>query len=112
MRARYTAYFTKNMDFIQSTMRGPALEKFNLKETRDWAYSIHWLGLDVISSNRQGDIGFVTFEAVYEEDNKVQTLLEKSEFKKENGTWYYINGTPTNPTDAHEDDDFDDEDDD
>ena len=90
MRSRYTAYAKVNIKYILKSMRGSPKERFNVKEAKLWAKKIKWQGLKVIRSIAQKDTGYVEFEAVYIENKEKHTLHEISEFKMDNGQWYYV----------------------
>lgn len=90
MRSRYTAYTQANMDYIQHTMRDSALANFDAKDAKTWAKSVKWLRLEVIKSSVNGDDGHVEFKAYYSYQHKVSILHENSQFRREEGKWYYI----------------------
>ncbi|MBI0833187.1 hypothetical protein HCI04_34070, partial [Escherichia coli] len=54
-----------------------------------------WLGLTVFEHCWQDadNIGFVSFVARFTEGGKTGAIIERSRFLKENGQWYYIDGT-------------------
>ena len=54
-----------------------------------------WQGLTVFATDegRHPDEGFVSFIARYHDDNRPGAIIERSRFLKENGRWYYIDGT-------------------
>lgn len=93
MRSRYTAYTQANIDYIANTMRGPAAKGFNAVSAREWASSVEWLGLEVLSSSTKGPTtGFVEFLVYFREKNKRHAIHEVSEFHLEDGAWYYVDG--------------------
>lgn len=93
MRSRYTAYTKGQIDYIKNTMRGKALIGFNELEAEQWAKRVAWIGLEVINSNLSGpDKGFVEFAARFSEQNQVKTIHEISEFHREDGQWFYVDG--------------------
>jgi len=92
MRSRYTAFATKNIDYIQSTMIGPALNKFNLEDAEKWTESIEWIGLKILSTSSKQNVGYVSFEAIYKSNQAIHKLCEKSKFINENGSWFYYDG--------------------
>ena len=90
MRSRYTAYSLVNIDYIQETMRGDALQDFDAVDAKDWAQSVKWLKLEVIrSSTIAEDKGIVEFIAYYRYQNKKQKLHEISQFELIDQRWYY-----------------------
>ncbi|KTD40995.1 YchJ family protein [Legionella parisiensis] len=93
MRSRYTAYSTGKIDYIKNTMTGKAATNFNEMEAEKWANRVTWIDLDVIDTSMSGpDKGFVEFKARFSEHNQIKFIHELSEFHKENGRWFYIDG--------------------
>jgi SEC-C motif domain protein len=102
MRSRYTAYAEGDFDYIQKTMRAPALLKFNKKKAKK--DPVQWLGLTVIQStngpnalNNPNDpnnpnIAFVEFKANYKQQGLEGIIHEKSEFHFIENRWYYVDG--------------------
>ena len=95
MRSRYTAYSQANIDYIQRTMRGPALINFDPKAAYQWALQVKWLGLKVISAPKVAEnakIGFVEFIASFLEQDHQRCIHERSEFHFLEDRWFYITG--------------------
>lgn len=90
MRSRYAAYSLANIDYIQATMSGDALQDFDAVDAREWAQSVKWLKLEVIRSSVTTDKGIVEFIAYYRYQNKKCQLYEISQFELINQRWYYI----------------------
>lgn len=91
MRSRYVAYSLAKVEYIQDTMRDRALVGFDLEDALEWAQSIKWLKLTVLQHyNLSESQAVVEFSAEYRVQNKKQRLHEISEFRRENGRWYYI----------------------
>lgn len=92
MRSRYTAYSKANIDYIERTMKAPALNGFNARETTDWAKDIIWLRLEVVKSAVTGQKGTVEFKVHFRQNNRLHMMHEISEFRLDDGIWYYIDG--------------------
>ena len=95
MRSRYTAYVKKNISYIQETMTGPSLVRFNALETAEWLEHVIWNDLHILSKekgNASDTTGIVEFQAIYTENGVSQMITECSEFKKINGIWFYTHG--------------------
>lgn len=92
MRSRYTAYHDVNLDYIQATMKPPASDGFDVASSREWANTAKWVKLEVLNSSENGENGTVEFIAHYLQKNKPRFIRELSEFRKENGRWYYVDG--------------------
>jgi SEC-C motif-containing protein len=94
MRSRYTAFVMKDMAYIQTTMRGPALAQFK-KQGTNVSNNEEWLGLKVINAyydNANTNIGYVEFIAKYKLYDKEIQIHELSKFQREDNRWYYVDG--------------------
>ncbi len=95
MRSRYTAFTLKKVGYIQDTMSGPSLMRFNPIETFSWLETIDWTGLTIISTEaglEDDDRGTVEFQANYQDNGESLNILERSEFEKINDRWFYVSG--------------------
>jgi len=90
MRSRYTAYTQGNIDYLEKTMRGKALENFDREDAKQWVQNVKWIGLEVLSSKIRNDKGYVEFIATFEEQGKQRQMREHSKFFRKKGRWYYI----------------------
>ncbi|KDF33287.1 UPF0225 protein ychJ [Klebsiella aerogenes MGH 77] len=95
MRSRYSAFVMKDVDYLIKTWH-PHCEapRFRADIEKGFA-NAQWLGLTVFATDngRSSDEGFVSFIARFTEDNRPGAIIERSRFLKENGQWYYIDGT-------------------
>lgn len=94
MRSRYTAYCKSNVDYLIAT-RHPSKRKFDdrINLTKSSKTTV-WESLTVVKTrqgNRQDTRGQVEFVAVHSQPEWGQ-LHERSQFIKENGRWFYIDG--------------------
>lgn len=89
MRSRYTAYTLANIAYIAHTMTGPAAIGFNPSEAEQWAKSVRWKKLEVLSSAAHDNKGEVNFRAHFSQKGHPQVLAEHSLFEKINGLWKY-----------------------
>lgn len=89
MRSRYTAYTQANINYIAHTMGGAAAVGFDPIEAKQWAESVRWEKLGVLSSSMNGDKGEVKFKAYFSEGGKQHILSEHSVFERINGRWLY-----------------------
>lgn len=92
MRSRYSAFATQSIDYLVKTHhpleRSPD-ERASLQET---CRTTQWKRLVVIrSGNLNSTQGFVEFMAVYQAGQMAQ-LHEQSNFVKESGQWFYLDG--------------------
>ncbi|MCX7120640.1 MAG: YchJ family metal-binding protein [Gammaproteobacteria bacterium] len=91
MRSRYTAYTLADIAYIQKTMRQKAAKDYDPVSAKKWALSVQWLGLTVIDAPPAiGNIGTVTFTALFSEQGVTRSIHEKSIFEKINNEWFYI----------------------
>ena len=92
MRSRFSAYVTKNIDYLNATINGPAVSKIqhDLPE-------LTWTQLMIERCEKglaSDTVGWVEFKAFYtDEDGNKGLLWEESEFKKINDKWFYVFGT-------------------
>lgn len=97
MRARYTAYAIKEIDFVEATQVHTPDEDFNKEEALRWASGSDWLGLEVKSTSKGGpsdSTGIVEFVAHYKDKASGTDLHhhETSHFIKKDGQWLFKEG--------------------
>lgn len=93
MRSRYAAYALGKLSYIKETMRGKQLIGFDEVEAEKWSKSILWLSLQVLKTYQSDDqTGFVEFIASYLDHHTIKSIHELSEFKRDNGAWFYTDG--------------------
>ncbi|MFD2255589.1 YchJ family protein [Luteolibacter algae] len=93
MRARYSAYFFRNADFLVSSMH-PASRWPGMKEELEThLHEADWSFLTILGTSKGGPAdktGKVEFIAEYFSDNERSELHEKSRFKRFKGQWKYL----------------------
>jgi len=99
MRARYSAFCIKDIDYLISTHH-PSKHRPNDREVlAKTIRETQWLGLKVLKTEKgqvsQG-FGYVEFVAYYKNKIKGQ-LHENSKFIHESGQWYYFEGEVLEP---------------
>ena len=93
MRSRYTAYSLVNIDYIQKTMSGKAAIGFQYLDAVRFAKKVIWIKLNVLRSGMENsNKGYVEFEACFIEGRRIKYMHEKSEFVRELGRLYYVDG--------------------
>ncbi|MCL9782661.1 YchJ family protein [Vibrio sp. S4M6] len=94
MRSRYSAHVLKLVDYVILTYH-PSCHAEEQRDAIQQSIESHWTSLNVVSaeSSQHPNEGFVTFQAYLIEDGQELCLQERSRFVKENGLWYYIDGT-------------------
>jgi SEC-C motif-containing protein len=95
MRSRYCAFVMKDADYLVKTWH-PSCEPHAFRSDLEKSFAgTEWLGLTIFAADdgKTPDEGFVSFVAHFREHSKGSALIERSRFLKENGQWYYIDGT-------------------
>lgn len=91
MRSRFSAYATKNGQYIFDTYAAVPRLKQSVTDIQTWADECIWLALEI----HETDNTTVDFSAYYVVDNTLCELREKSNFTLELGQWRYIDGNIT-----------------
>jgi SEC-C motif-containing protein len=96
MRSRYTAYATKDVDYLIASWHPDCgAEKWRNSILESFTQTM-WLDLRILSeiAGSHDREGFVEFSARYQEgsSNKVSVMHERSRFIQLNERWYYIDG--------------------
>lgn len=95
MRSRYTAFVEKRADYLIQTWH-PSCHAAEFRQEIEAGFAgTEWLGLTVFEQadgSHSGE-GLVSFVARFSEKGKTGAIIERSRFLKENGRWYYIDGT-------------------
>ena len=103
MRSRYSAYVTKDIDYIESTHTVEERDKLSIEETRKWAEDSIWLGLEILKVEKgqpSDDSGKVEFIAKFSQNNLVYEHHELSRFEKRDNQWFYLDGKVSQQTSA------------
>ena len=96
MRSRYSAYVTVAVEYIIKTTH-PSTRKFHVADSiENWAKSNKWQKLEIISKTageKKDKHGTVEFKAYFvDQNNKPQIHYELSNFRKELGKWFFVDG--------------------
>lgn len=90
MRSRYTAYVLRHADYLRATWH-PSTRPAELDLAAD---DTRWLGLAVRHHQAQDAThATVEFVARYRVAGRGYRLHETSRFVREDGRWYYVDGT-------------------
>ncbi|MBI5163937.1 MAG: YchJ family protein [Magnetospirillum sp.] len=92
MRSRYTAFAVGNLDYLETSLAPEAREDYDKAETESWAKETTWQGLEVRSSEEDGDGGSVEFVARYKFHGKTYAHHELARFRRQDGRWMYVEG--------------------
>lgn len=100
MRARYSAYVTSHIDFIEQTQTLNDDEEFDRMEATSWSRNSKWLGLEILDTKDGGkddNKGIVEFIAHFEDKDGKHAHHEVSLFHKIEGKWMFHQSlTPKN----------------
>jgi SEC-C motif-containing protein len=90
MKSRYSAYATHQADYLLATTHSSERKYYSREEILHWATANQWQKLEIISATENT----VEFKAYFIDENNVnQVHYEFSNFKQENGSWFYVDGT-------------------
>jgi SEC-C motif-containing protein len=94
MRSRYTAYTLAQIDYIKQSMSDKASIGFDEAEAKRWSQKVIWIGLEVLHTSMSSpQQGFVEFCAQYIDNNQLNAIHERSEFRLKQNKWFYVDGT-------------------
>lgn len=94
MRSRYTAYKKGYIDYLVKTQKDEAAEGFDVEKIKKTSMATQWLELEVVVDfiYDEGHQGLVEFKASYSYRGQKQVLHEISNFRYEQGRWFYVRG--------------------
>ena len=88
MRSRYSAYVLRHESYLLQTWHASTRPQPPLTED-----GVKWLGLDVKHHAPQGEHATVEFVARYRSVGRGHRLHEVSNFVREQGRWWYVDGS-------------------
>ena len=95
MRARYSAHAEVALDFIRDSIHPDHRHDYDAEESRKWAESSQWLGLeihDVQQGGAEDQSGQVEFTARYRAADGTHQHRELADFVKQDGRWFFTEG--------------------
>ncbi|WP_019139821.1 YchJ family protein [Noviherbaspirillum massiliense] len=92
MRSRYTAYVLRKEDYLKATWH-PSTRPVEDLAADDGTESTKWLGLEVRRHVPAGERATVEFVARFKIGGRAHRLHEISNFVREEGRWYYVDGS-------------------
>lgn len=95
MRSRYTAHVLGNLDHVANTNAAEVAKTYNISAAKAQAKNTEWVGLEILQTTDGGpdhETGTVTFTARFKENNELYAHRERSDFRRENGEWVYVDG--------------------
>jgi SEC-C motif-containing protein len=96
MRSRYSAFVVGEIDYIFNTHHESTRSELDIEGVRSWATESDWKGLKIHGTEKGQETdseGKVEFSCLFNYAGKDQSHHELSTFKKENGEWYFVDGT-------------------
>ncbi len=100
MRARYSAHALGKYEFLEQSTHPEFREESSPEEIKEWSSLMDWQKLEILRTVNGGpddEVGEVDFRALYQIKGMPQELRENGFFRKENGVWYYVEGTVETP---------------
>lgn len=95
MRSRYSAFTVGDIDYIEATTDPSVRSTFDRDGTTEWAKGSKWMGLKIVSTEAGGEkdsSGEVEFIVRYSFNDTEHEHHERSEFKKRDGKWFFLDG--------------------
>lgn len=95
MRSRYTAFTLSKVKYIVDSCHPSTRDSIDQSNIREWASKSEWHGFDIIRIEEGGESdekGIVEFIAKYDNSGEHHLHHEISDFRKEDGIWYFYDG--------------------
>ena len=95
MRSRFAAFVQGDLDYIERTHAKEVRDDFNRSAAESTAKSVEWVSLeirDTFDGGADDDTGTVEFAARFKKDGALQVHHERSNFRREEGRWVYVDG--------------------
>jgi SEC-C motif-containing protein len=97
MRSRFSAYALGAVEYLLRSTHPRARKFHDAESIKKWARSNDWQSLEIVSKTLGAVTdkkGVVEFRAYYLDSNKQpQIHHERSNFAKELGRWFFVDGT-------------------
>ncbi len=101
MRSRYTAFAVNELDYVEKTHHPKTRSELDMESVRSWAANSEWLGLEIRETEKgleKDSEGKVEFKCKFIFNGAEQSHHELSTFKKEDGEWFFVDGSMKNGT--------------
>lgn len=97
MRSRYTAYAVAAVEYLLRSTHPSTRRLYDPQAIEKWAKASRWQKLEIVATAHGGasdKSGTVEFKAHYTDENRqVRIHHERSNFRKELGKWFFVDGT-------------------
>jgi len=100
MRSRYSAYALGNVDWIVESQSPDGRAFVDRQATEQWSARAKWHRMEIVEvkDGAEDDTeGFVDFKAYYSIAGEDITHHEVASFRKEDDTWYFVDGVEVKP---------------
>jgi SEC-C motif-containing protein len=100
MRSRYSAYALGHTDWIVESQSPDGRQFVDRDATEQWSSRATWHRMEVVDvqgGTADDTEGFVDFKAYYTIAGEDITHHEVASFRKEDGTWYFVDGVEVKP---------------
>lgn len=97
MRSRYSAFCTKNLDYVFETTDPQARSDMDRGSTEEWMKNSEFTKLDVLRATNEGNKGTVEFKAYFKMNGADEVHHEISKFRKQAGVWFFRDGKVVPP---------------
>jgi len=96
MRSRFSAYATAQIEYLLRSTHPSTRNFYKAEEIENWAKSNAWEKLEIntkTAGEAKDKIGTIEFKAYFTDaDGKPQIHHEHSNFRKELGKWFFVDG--------------------
>jgi SEC-C motif-containing protein len=97
MRSRYAAYVRGKIDYLVATHDEATRGALDVAAITAWSRDTVWAGLEIVTTERGGpsdDTGIVEFIARGTTRGTPFAQHERSQFRRREGRWFYVDGDP------------------
>jgi SEC-C motif-containing protein len=91
MRSRYSAYCLADSDYLLATLAPAQRQQESAAEISAFARVVHFCKLEIIEVTNRPDAGQVSFIASFIHEQKLDFIVEVSDFAFAD-RWYYVSG--------------------
>lgn len=95
MRSRFSAFATKNSDYLLHTLLPISRKPSDRQELEQSFQEIRWVGLRVVNAgdinNHRGEVEFIAF--FIDQSDKLGQIHERSTFIQKENRWFYADGS-------------------